>query len=294
VPSFNRQNAAYSNGTLWNYTSYDVSAYKPGDKLSCCGFATDGSATSSTNCTANVTMSNHDPVITGTTITNPLYSGDNATGTVTATDYEGDELDCVFEWYVNGTLEDTDTQTPCINTSIFDSSYYGATDIVWFNVTVTDSYGATDSEESTHINVSGDFAILNTTWTATQYEELPYDYTITFRTRSPTDVPTTTLNYNGYAIATTCTNVGILYDCHYNNLLAPPVQNNNTLITGTWNVSVDDGFTTTDYNSSFNTTIRYGIWATNFSSDENVVGGRTATLNVTYANVSGFGPVGFS
>lgn len=71
--SFNQTNYAYSNGTLWNYTTFDVSAYGNNTNVSCWTWATDGIATSETNYTANITMNGTTFNWNNHTYTTPQY-----------------------------------------------------------------------------------------------------------------------------------------------------------------------------------------------------------------------------
>ena len=146
IGSFNQTNASYSNGTIYNYTSFDISAYTHGDNVSLWTQANVSSAEgefSEIEYTANITIGNYGPDIENLTITDPLYNGTNATGTADFWDLEGDSIVCDFNWYVNSTSIYNDTQSPCLNSSVFEWGNYTIGDTVNFIVNASDSEGDT-------------------------------------------------------------------------------------------------------------------------------------------------------
>jgi len=298
VVAFTEQITNYTNASIWN-TTYALTSYSHGDKISCGSNASDTSspvASSGINYTANITMSNYIPVISNVQITSPLAANQNATGTATFTDYEGDTINCRWMWYRNGTSIYNDSQSPCTNTSTLDEGNYSATDLINFTVTANDSYDGVNSASSASatIEVQPDFTWNSETHTASQYEGVSYTYIVNY-----TLPPSTNLTYHhfyfyGANLTPSCSQTNQTYYCTASSIPAPPVAVNATAENAYWVVNYTDGIDTVKQTNPFTITIYYGAWPTAITSTEEVAMGSNVQVNLSYSNASGFGGAGAS
>jgi len=292
VGGFNQTNAAYSNGTVWNYTSYDISAYTHGDNVSLWSYANvtnESGDASAIAYTANITMGNYGPDIENLTITDPLFNGTNTTGSADLWDLESDVINCQFNWYVNYSSIYNDTQAPCLNTSLFESGNYTVGEIVHFTINATDSYGDTGGPiNSSEVVVAGAFTINNFTWVGIQYETVDtYDYTINFSVSGGDENVTVDLDYHDTNISVGCTNVSETYYCTLSNLEAYPIASNGTIEESTWYIQYDSPSGQINETQDFNVTIYEGIWPTNITSEAEATEKLATTINATYGYAAG-------
>lgn len=124
-----------------------------GNELTCTVTADDGDDVSINS--ASVFVTNSAPVIASITL-NPtsIYTQDILEAVVSASDPEGDPITYTFEWFVNGSSVQVDTQT-AVNASIYGEDHFVRDDTVYVAVTADDG-------STTTTDTSATLTVLNT------------------------------------------------------------------------------------------------------------------------------------
>lgn len=140
------------NGAVQNETSASYSgAFSQNDTITCRVTPNDGTVDGAAQ-EASVTIGNTTPTITSVTLSpTSLYTNDDLTATVVASDADGDTLSYTFDWYVDsgaGALL-VDTVTQSAGSHVLDgATYFDRDDSVYVVVTVEDGLSSANETSS--------------------------------------------------------------------------------------------------------------------------------------------------